>query len=160
MTNPGAVLLNQNEGESFWVLGDLYTFKVTGKETNGEFMLMEQVIQPQSGPPPHIHHAEDETFYVLEGRFLFLCGKEERILETGCLAYIPKGTVHTFKNIAEHEGRLLVTVTPAGLEDFFYSIGTPLTNSSTPPPFDPSVMDRILQLAEKYHMKVLAPDNH
>ena len=67
------VLLNPGEGDSFWVLGDLYTFKVTGKQTNGAFTVVDQVIQPQSGPPPHIHHREDEAFYVLAGRFSFLC---------------------------------------------------------------------------------------
>jgi quercetin dioxygenase-like cupin family protein len=55
------------EGNPLYLVGDLYTFKVTGEETNGAFALWEALIPPQAGPPPHIHHREDESFYVLEG---------------------------------------------------------------------------------------------
>ena len=152
------VLLNPGEGDSFWVLGDLYTFKVTGKQTNGAFTVVDQVIQPQSGPPPHIHHREDEAFYVLSGRFSFLCGDKQSIFEAGSFVYVPKGTLHTFKNIGAQQGRLLVTITPAGLEDFFYRIGTPAADLATPPAFDPGVIDKLMQLAKDYQMDIRLPE--
>ena len=152
-----AILLNQQEGEPYWVLGDLYIFKATGKETNGAFTVIDQIIQPLGGPPPHIHHREDEVFYVREGRFLFLSGEEERVLETGSFAYIPKGTRHTFKNIDDKQGRLLVTITPAGLEEFFYAIGTPATDFASPPEVDPAVIDKLMQIAEGYQLEVVLP---
>lgn len=152
------ILLNKGEGSSFWVLGDLYTFKVTGEKTNGAFTVIDQVIQPQSGPPPHIHHREDESFYVVEGRFSFLCGGKQSVLEAGSFVYIPKGTMHTFKNIEEKQGRLLVIITPAGLEEFFYAIGTPATNTTTAPAFDPSVIEKLMQLAKDYQMDIVLPD--
>ena len=152
------VLLNPGEGDSFWVLGDLYTFKVTGKQTNGAFTVVDQVIQPQSGPPPHIHHREDEAFYVLAGRFSFLCGDKQSVFEAGSFVYVPKGTLHTFKNIDAQQGRLLVTITPAGLEDFFYRIGTPAADLATPPAFDPGVIDKLMQLAKDYQMDIRLPE--
>lgn len=152
------VMLNRGEGESRWVLGDLYTFKATGKETNGAFTLIEQVVQPQSGPPPHIHHREDEVFYVLDGKFLFLSGDKQVVFETGATVYIPKGTLHTFKNIDEQQGKLLVLITPAGLEEFFYAIGNPAGDMSTPPAFDPSVIDKVMQLAREFHMSIVLPN--
>jgi mannose-6-phosphate isomerase-like protein (cupin superfamily) len=152
------MLLNPGEGDSFWVLGDLYTFKVTGKQTNGAFTVMDQVIQPQSGPPPHIHHREDEAFYVLAGRFSFLCGDKQSVFEAGSFVYVPKGTLHTFKNIDAQQGRLLVTITPAGLEDFFYRIGTPAADLATPPAFDPAVIDKLMQLAKDYQMDIRLPE--
>lgn len=152
------ILKNQGEGESLWVLGDLYTFKATGKQTNGNFTVIEQIIQPQSGPPPHIHHREDEAFYILGGRFSFLCGDKQSIFEAGSYVYIPKGTLHTFKNIDEQQGRLLVIITPAGLEEFFYAIGTPAVDLTTPPAFDPAVIDKLMQLADKYQMDIILPD--
>ena len=153
------ILLQKGEGESYWVLGDLYTFKVTGKQTNGAFTIIDQTIQPQGGPPPHVHHLEDEAFYVLDGRFSFLCGEKQSDYSTGSFVYIPRGTVHTFKNIDPQPGRLLVIITPAGLEDFFYAIGTPAANSSAPPPFDPAIMDKILRLANDYKMDIILPEN-
>lgn len=152
------ILLNQGEGESYWVLGDLYTFKATGKQTNGAFTVIDQTVQPQSGPPPHIHHREDEAFYILEGRFSFLSGDKQSVFEAGSFVYIPKGTLHTFKNIDDQQGKLLVIITPAGLEEFFYAIGTPAAGLATPPAFDPTVIDKLMQLANNYQMDIMLPD--
>ena len=152
------LLLKKGEGDSFWVLGDLYTFKVTGEQTNGAFTVIDQVIQPQGGPPPHIHHREDEAFYVLEGTFSLLSGDQQTDAEAGTFVYIPRGTVHTFKNIGQKPGRLLVTITPAGLEEFFYAIGSPARDLTTPPPFDPAVIDKIMKLARNHQMEVILPD--
>lgn len=152
------ILLNRGEGDSFWVLGDLYTFKVTAKETNGAFTVIDQIIQPQSGPPPHVHHREDEAFYVTDGKFWFLCGEKERVYEAGSFVYIPKGTLHTFKNISDKPGNLLLTITPGGLEEFFYAIGTPAAGTTTPPAFDPAVIERLMQLSKDYQMDIVLPD--
>lgn len=157
MDTSTAITLKHGEGDSFWVLGDLYTFKATGKQTNGTFTIIDQVINPQSGPPPHIHHREDETFYIHEGQFSFLCGEKESILESGSFAYIPKGTLHTFKNIGKNQGRIMVIITPAGLEEFFYAIGTPAVDLTAPPAIDPSVMEKIFQLSKKFQMDIILP---
>ena len=158
MNGSAAILLNQGEGESYWVLGDLYTFLATGNTTNGAYTLIDQIVQPQNGPPPHIHHQEDEAFYVLEGRFSFLNGDKESLLEAGAFLNIPKGTLHAFRNIGEQPGRLLVLITPAGFENFFYAIGTPAAGLPTPPAFDPAIIDKISKLAGTYHMELLLPD--
>jgi len=63
--NVSGFTLQPGIGKSLWVLGDLYTFKVVGEETGGAIAVLEVQVQPQNGPPPHIHHREDETFYVL-----------------------------------------------------------------------------------------------
>ena len=159
MTTPTAILLPRGEGRSYWVLGDLYTFKATGRETAGAYCLIEQEVGPQSGPPPHVHHAEEEAFYVLEGRFSFLCGEEERVLEKGGFAHIPRGMRHTFRNLGDSKGRLLVSITPAGFEEFFFEIGSPAGKNSAPPAADPEILNRILQLAPAYHMEVLLPED-
>jgi quercetin dioxygenase-like cupin family protein len=55
------------EGQSLWVLGGLVTFLALGEETGGAFTLFEEATAPGSGAFPHVHHGEDQTFYVLEG---------------------------------------------------------------------------------------------
>jgi mannose-6-phosphate isomerase-like protein (cupin superfamily) len=149
---------NQDKANAYWVLGDFYNFKITGNETNGGFTIIEQIIQPNSGPPPHIHHREDEAFYVLDGKFSFLCGEKETIAKSGSFMYVPKGMLHTFKNINETQSRLLVVITPAGLENFFYAIGTPVGNSDNPPAFDPTILDKLMHLASEYQMDILLPE--
>jgi quercetin dioxygenase-like cupin family protein len=62
-------VLRAGLGRTVWVVGDLYTIKASGKDTGGAFTLIEVMVPPLSGPPPHVHRREDEAFYVLEGEF-------------------------------------------------------------------------------------------
>ena len=64
-------LLDENEGEAFWLLGMLQTVKISGKDTGGEYGLLEIVVPAGVGPPWHVHPEEDEWFYVLEGELTF-----------------------------------------------------------------------------------------
>ncbi len=68
--------LPPGEGESVWI-GDreLVTFKNRGKDTGGQFALVEVVGLPGSGPPPHIHHGFDEVYCLLEGKLEILNGE-------------------------------------------------------------------------------------
>ncbi len=155
--NVSGITLQPGMGKSLWVLGDLYTFKVVGEETGGAFAVLEVQVELQNGPPPHIHHREDETFYVLEGEFSFLHGDIKFTATAGSFVYIPRGTLHTFKNIGTSQGRFLVIITPAGFEKFFEEIGEPAIDKSSPPPFNPATVEKLLTLAPKYHLEVRVP---
>ncbi len=101
--------------KSLWVMGVLVTYKVPSHRTGGAYSLFEVATQPGTGPPPHIHHREDEAFYVLEGEYEFLAGRETLRVGAGSLLYVPKGTVHAHRVVGERMGRMLVTQTPGGL---------------------------------------------
>src|SRR3954469_3996826 len=60
-------LLDQDQGEAFWMLGMLQTIKIGREDTAGEFGLIEIVAPEGVGSPWHVHHEEDEWFQVLEG---------------------------------------------------------------------------------------------
>lgn len=156
-TNNLGIVLQPDEGKSLWVLGDLYTFKVAGEETGESFAMIEVQVQPQNGPPPHIHHREDETFYILEGEFSFLHGGRTFAATAGSFIHIPKGTLHTFKNVGASPGRFLVVITPAGFEKFFEDIGEPAVDKPYPPPFDPAIVEKLMALAPKYNLEVRMP---
>jgi hypothetical protein len=64
------------QGESFWVLSDHCRFKISSQETGGALAVVELTAFPQNGPPPHIHHREDEAFYVLDRTFSVLLGSQ------------------------------------------------------------------------------------
>ena len=155
--NDKKITLRPGEGKSYWLLGDLYTFKATGDDTGGAFAMVEAQVQPQNGPPPHIHRREDETFYVLEGEFSFLHGDAAFSAGPGSFIYIPKGTLHTYKNVSGAIGRLVFLLTPAGFEKFFEEVGGPAKDKTTPPPFDPATVEKLLKLAPKYHLEVRLP---
>jgi mannose-6-phosphate isomerase-like protein (cupin superfamily) len=93
---------------------------VTGEERGGAFAMMEFLV-----PPPHVHHREDEVFYVLEGEFTFTVTGRMIRATAGQTLYGQRDVPHTFKNTGDKTGRMMVVVAPAGLEKFFAEIGTP-----------------------------------
>jgi len=109
---------------SLWVMGVLVTYKFPCHQTGGAYSLYEVATQPGAGPPPHIHHREDESFYVLEGEYEFLAEGRTIRVGAGSLLYFPKGTLHAHRGVGEGVGRMLVTQTPGGLyERFFEEVG-------------------------------------
>ncbi len=145
---------NPGEGQQLWVLGDLYTFKARGADTGGAVGVFEGLIYPQNGPPPHIHLREDESFWVLDGDFEFLKGDQSVRLSAGGFFHVPKNNLHTFKNVGGAPGRLLILLTPAGFEEFFFEIGEPVTDPSSPPPVTPETIQKLMALAPKYHLEI------
>jgi len=116
---------------SLRVFGELLTYKVPSHQTGGAYALFEATTDPSVGPPPHVNHREDESFYVLEGEYEFLSGRETLRAVAGSLVYVPKGILHAYKNIGEGVGRLLVVQTPGGLyERFFEEVGAPSDGGS------------------------------
>ena len=71
------------------------------------------------GRPPHYHSTEDETFYVLNGRAAFLVNDEWHELGPGGSAFMPHGSIHTFKNVGDQPLRMLIMTVPSGFEKFF-----------------------------------------
>ncbi len=138
-------------GRSLWVFGGLVTFYALGEETGGAFTLFEEATEPQDRAPPHLHHEEDQAFYVLEGDHEFVCGGETFAAKPGAFVYVPRGTVHSFENVGETPGRLLILSTPAGgTEGFFFEVGKPAMDRSSPPPSStaPEGMEGIAKIGE------------
>src|SRR6266480_3490664 len=88
--------LEENEGEAFWLRGMLETIKISGKDTNGEFGLIELRVPEGVGSPWHVHPEEDEWFYVLDGEVTVWVADTKMSLTAGSFAFGPKGVPHTF----------------------------------------------------------------
>ena len=148
----------EGEGKMVWMVGtDLISFKATGRTTNGTFALFDSLVLPGGGPPPHIHHRESESFYVLQGEFEFLAEDRWIRASPGSFVHVPKGALHTLKNVGRGVGRLLTLVVPAGLDEFFEELGVPGTDVSDPPPFGPAEVENLLATAPKYGLEVPSP---
>jgi quercetin dioxygenase-like cupin family protein len=144
------------EGQMRWVVGDLVTFKISGEDAAGAFTLGEEIIPPQGGPPPHTHTREDETFYVLEGELEFVVGGRTISAAAGSVVYGPRGIVHSFRNVGSTPSRMVVIITPAGLEEFFEEVGEPVTDPSSPPDGPPDI-EKLVAVARKYGIEIPAP---
>jgi quercetin dioxygenase-like cupin family protein len=144
------------EGERLWIVGDTMTLKAAGESTGGNLVLLENLTAPGGGPPPHVHSLEDEFFYVLDGTFEVRTGDEVHTLGPGGFAYVPRGTVHNFRNTAETASRILVGFTPAGMEGFFRASGRPATDDGPAPALDEDELARTTAAAPEYGLEAVA----
>jgi mannose-6-phosphate isomerase-like protein (cupin superfamily) len=135
---PTARYVAPGEGPSVWAFsGDRYTVKAAAGDTNGSFGLMEAVVPPESGPPMHIHHKEDEAFYIVDGRFEVADGERSLTAGPGSFIWLPRGGPHRFRNVTDRHAKLLLFFLPGGFEQFFLDCGQPATNGQqAPPPSD------------------------
>jgi quercetin dioxygenase-like cupin family protein len=145
---------------SLWVFGELVRYKTRGEQTGGAYSLFEIASPSGGGPPPHIQHREDESFYLLDGEYEFLVEGRPFSVGAGSLIYVPRGTLHAHKNVGEGTGRILLSQTPGGMhERFFEEIGEPAEdNSRTLVPVDQKHMEKIIAIATEYGIEIPPPD--
>lgn len=140
---------------SLWVFGELQTYKVPSQRTGGAYSLFEVVTQPGAGPPPHVQHREDESFYVLEGEYEFLDGGRIIRAGVGSLIYVPRGNLHAHKNVGEEPGRMLVSQTPGGAHERFFEELAENPAASFVSGASPDV-EKVASIATKYGIEILS----
>src|SRR5215469_4271016 len=104
------------------IFGNEMTIKLSAMDTDGNYAILEDHTPPSGGPPLHRHSREDESFYVIEGQYVFEVDGQRLYGGPGSSVFAPKGTAHRFQNLGMTPGRLLVVVQPAGLDEFFTDI--------------------------------------
>ena len=141
----------QSLDRSVWYNGSLMTFLATGEETQGKFALIEAVARRGMVPPPHIHHREDEIFYVLEGEIVVSVADRTIKGTPGTMVFLPRDVRHSFTIESAH-ARMLILLTPAGLENWFKEFSVPAPAMTLPPAEEPGYQDvqRMLQAAPSY----------
>ena len=148
--NDGNIVLRPGEGKIVPVPGHQVTHKVVGADTDGAYSLLE-VELVGDGPPQHIHKAEDEAFYVLEGEINVLLGERTIRATAGSFVLIPRGTVHTFSRVGQEPAKLLAIFSPPGVEQFFdEAVDLDVTDTE-------AYVAKANALAEKYNMEIVGP---
>ena len=148
----------QSLQQSIWYNGSLMTFLATAEDTQGQFALIEAVARKGNAPPPHMHHQEDEIFYVVEGEITASVGNKTIKATPGTLVFMPRDVVHSFA-IESEQVRMLVLLTPAGMEGWFKEFSVPAPAMTLPPvaevPF--SEIQRMLAVAPKFGLEFVLP---
>ena len=148
-----------NNTGTFWFLGTRMEVKATAEDTGGLFGLIDQSYAPPGfAAPPHVHHAEDEAFYVLEGQITVHRGDEVFGAAAGAFVWLPRDIPHWFHVEGPTPARILQWTCPGGLERFFVEMGQPITDPTTPPAGPPDVA-KLLDLAARYHVEILGPSH-
>ena len=145
--------MNTREDSAVRFLGIPTVMRSTGETTHGAFGLIEHLMIPLGfASPYHVHHLEDEAFYVLEGEVAFVC--DGKWIKAGPGAYVfgPREIPHGFKVIGTAPARMLLLCAPAGFERFVLEMGEDLTSPPAPPD-----MTKLITLAAKYKIDILGP---
>jgi quercetin dioxygenase-like cupin family protein len=148
--------LGKNEGQAVWFLNTLTVVKATAKETNGAFGLVEEVAAAGFASPYHVHHAEDETFYLIEGELEFISGGRRLAGGPGFFVFLPRDVPHGFRVVGTSPARFLIFAAPAGFEGFVIEMGEPASSLTLPAPTAPD-MERLIAVAAKYQIEILGP---
>ena len=151
--------LEPGEGEAWWWFGGLATIKATGEQTGGRYSLVE-ILVPEGEGVLHVHHFEDEGFYILEGEMTFYVGEKTIKAQPGSFLFGPKDVPHAF-TVDRGPAKLLFIFTPAGLEGAIREMGEPARSLSIPPqpdePPDEAEMEQMMAIAARYGAEILGP---
>lgn len=128
------------------VVGDTYTVLLTGADTGGRYALIDMLVPPGGGPPPHRHDFE-EMFHVLEGELEVTFRGETHRVRAGETVNVPALAPHSFHNMSARPARTLCMVTPPGLEEYFGKWGQPRPTRTTLPDMTAEQVRDRLQIA-------------
>ena len=105
-------IVPSGQNPAIHAFGEEVVFHLTGEQTGGAFTQWVETTPPRAGPPPHWHTNEDEWFFVLEGRVSLLTDGVWHEAGLGAAGFMPKNSVHAFKNVGEVPLRMLITTAP------------------------------------------------
>ena len=116
-----------------------------------------QIAAPGHATPYHLHHTEDEAFYVLEGEFVFVCNGTKTVLGPGGYIFLPRGVPHGIRVSAAIPSTMLILAMPgSGFVGMMQEMGTPATERVLPVPKPPDV-ERLTAVCAKYQIDILGP---
>ena len=133
------------------VVGEELLVKAAGTDTKDRFAFFHATAPPMSGPPLHVHSREDELFYILEGEIVFQIANQRTVAKVGTTIFAPRESVHAYQNFTKHTARLLIMVTPAGVDRLFEEMSASAHGMPMP---DPVILE---SLFTKYGLRMIGP---
>ena len=118
--------------------------RVSARDTDGLYSLVEIVSDLGDGTPMHIHEQEDEHIAVLEGTARLAYGDKVFDSHVGDVVTLRKGIPHAWGNRSSAPLRIAFLVSPGGAEEIL-----PLIANGTPAD--------VPALAERFHIRIVGP---
>jgi quercetin dioxygenase-like cupin family protein len=144
---------NTRGDSPFRFLGVPTLLRATADTTNGAFGLIEHSMMPPGfGSPYHVHHREDESFYVLQGHVAFISDGAWFTAGPGDFVFGPRNIPHGFKVTGTTPAQMLVLVSPGGFEQFIKALSEPGDTSVSP-----HDIAKIEAVAAEYGVDILGP---
>ncbi|MEZ5103958.1 MAG: cupin domain-containing protein [Draconibacterium sp.] len=153
------------KGEKLVVLTNVINVLVSNLETENEYAIFEENVPPLGGPPPHMH-PDEEIFYILKGEFEFILNDLQNPFKAlqGSVVHVPSNALHTFKNVGNTPGKMVVILSPGKLLDYFRKIGTKMNKDSDlpdmgkVPDFSKLDISKVFEYAPAYNIQFVLPE--
>lgn len=148
-----ATAVHADEGEAIWWFDCLAVIKATAADTGGLMSIVEITEPPGSQAPLHVHHREDEAFWILDGSVTIEVGDATIECHAGDYAFGPRGIPHRY-SVGDAGCRMLFILTPGGFENLVREMGRPAPSRTLPPPSEPDFA-QVAAVAEAYNCELL-----
>lgn len=139
-----------------WFLDNLAYVHIAGQQSGGAFSLSELSGARGNMPPLHVHHRDDETFYVIDGEVTVFVGDREISVDAGHATLAPREVPHTYR-VESDTARWLVINSPAGFEQFLLAESQPAAAAELPPEGRPADPQALARAAAEYGIEILGP---
>ncbi len=150
------IAVGKDEGEARWWLGMLAVIKATAADTGGQMTIVEITNPPGFAAPLHVHHREDEGFWLLEGDATFEVGDTTIEAHAGDYVFGPRDIPHRY-TVGSAGCRMLFIMTPGGFEDLVIAMSEPAASRTLPPPSEAEPdWQRVAAIAEAHGCELLA----
>ncbi len=149
----GPSAVKAGEGEAIWWFDGLAEIKATAADTGGLLALIEVTEPANDEAPLHVHHREDEAFWIIEGDVTFEVGDTTIECHAGDYAFAPRGIPHRY-SVGPEGCRMLFILLPGGFEDLVREMGRPAGSRTLPAPSEPDFA-HVAEVAERYGCELL-----
>jgi quercetin dioxygenase-like cupin family protein len=150
-----ATAIRAGEGEARWWFAALAEIKACAADTDGQLTIVEVTEPPGAQAPLHVHHREDEGFWILDGDVTFHVGDVEIEARAGDFAWGPRDVPHRY-TVGPDGCRMLFILTPAGFEGLVRDMSEPAAERTIPPASDEAPdMESVARVAQAYGCELL-----
>lgn len=145
-----------DEGEARWWFAALAVIKATAADTGGQMTIIEVTEPPGAEAPLHVHHREDEGFFILEGSVTLYVGDEVIEAKAGDYAMGPRDIPHRY-TVGPDGCRMLFICLPGGFEDLVRELSVPAGSRTLPPASDGEPdFEHVAKVAQAHGAELLA----
>jgi quercetin dioxygenase-like cupin family protein len=146
-----------NEGPAYWFLNSLYIVKATTESSGGAYSMVYSTSPPGHETPYHLHHIEDEAFYVLDGEFTFIADGRKTVLGPGGYIFLPRNIPHGIRCTGSGPSTMLILAMPGtGFLGMMTEMAVPAKELTLPSPAPPDI-EKLTVLCNKYQIDILGP---
>ncbi len=145
------------DGAAYWFLNSLNIVMATSESTGGAFSLVHHTAPPGHATPYHLHHIEDEAFFVLDGEFTFICEGKKTVLGPGGYVFLPRNIPHGIRCTGTSASTMLILAMPGtGFVGMMIEMAEPAKQRVLPAPSVPD-MNKLAMLCAKNKIDILGP---